>query len=172
MAYLNPTPGVANLQTVVELDFQANATITAGSIVLSAGKIIVPAIQKLTVNASNGTYEWSQLDSRSKKVVATVSTNSLATDIVIDRTTFFGNAAATAGSLSNAGILSAQSNKSYLAFKVRFDSPTGDGTGDTMSGVGYITQLAPTINPDQPVWQTPITIVVDGDFVVKTGDTL
>jgi hypothetical protein len=172
MAYLNPTPGVANAQVVVELDFQANATITTGSVVLSAGKISIPAIQKLTVNTSNGTYEWAQLDSRAKKVVATVSTNSLVTDVVVDRTTFFGDSAATAGSLAKAGILSAQSNKSYLAFKVRMDSPTGDGQGDTISGVGYITQLAPTIAAEQPVWSTPLTLVVDGEFVIKTGDTL
>ena len=172
MAYLNPTPGVANAQVVVELDFQANATIVAGNVALSAGKLVVPAIQKLTINTSNGTYEWAQLDSRAKRVVATISTNSLVTDIVVDSLTFFGNSSATGGSLAKTGIWAAQANKSYLAFKIRIDSPTLDGTGDTISGVGYITQLAPTIAAEQPVWTTPLTLVVDGDFTLKSSDTL
>jgi hypothetical protein len=171
MAYINPTPGVANLQVVVELDFAANATI-GSTVTLSAGKITVPALQKLTVNTSNGTYEWAQLDSRAKKVVATVSTNSLVTDIVLDSVTFFGNASATSGSLAKKGILGAQADKTKLAFKVRMDSPTGDGTGDTISGVGYITQLAPTVTAEQPVWTTPVTIVVDGDFIIAASDSL
>ena len=172
MAYMNPTPGVANLQTVVEIDFAANATITTGNVALSAGKLSIPAISKLTVTTSNGVFEWAQLDTRSKKVVATVATNSLVTDVVLDRDTFFGNTSLTSGSCAQAGILNAQVNKTKLAFKVRIDSPAGDGTGDTISGVGYITNLAPTIAAEQPVWQTPITIVVDGDFTVKSSDTL
>ena len=173
MAFLNPTPGVANKQIVVEIDFAANATITTGNVTLISGKITVPAVQKITVNTSNGTFEWSQLDSRAKHVVATVSTNSFVGDIVIDGPSFFGNASATSGSLQKKGILQAQADKDELAVKVRVDSPTGDGTGDTISaGSAYITQLAPTISADQPVWVTPITIVANGDFTVKSSDTL
>jgi hypothetical protein len=169
MSYINPTPGVAHQQVIVELDLASASTLT-GNIALTAGSISVPAIQKLTVNTSNGTFEWSQLDSRAKKVVATVSTNSLVTDIVVDRDAFFGNTTATSGSLKQIGILGVQSAKTKLAFKVRMDGDSTTGAGDTISGVGYITQLAPTISADQPVWTTPLTLVVDGDFVVTAGD--
>lgn len=171
MAYINPTPGVANSEIVVELDFQANATITSGSIALSAGKLVIPAISKLTVTTSNGVFEWAQLDTRSKKVVATVATNSLVADIIVDHDSFFGNTALSAGSFAQAGIWAAQRNKTYLAFKIRMDGST-TGSGDTVSGVGYITNLAPTIAAEQPVWQTPVTIVVDGDFTITPNDTL
>ena len=170
MSYINPTPGVTHSQVIVELDLASAATLT-GNIALTSGSITVPAIQKMTVNTSNGTFEWAQLDSRAKKVVATVSTNSLVTDIVVDRDTFFGNTAATSGSMQYVGIIGAQSNKTKLAFKVRFDGNT-TGAGDTISGVGYITQLAPTISADQPVWTTPMTLVVDGDFVYTAADTV
>lgn len=172
MAYINPTPGVANLEVIVELDLAANATITTGNVTLSSGKLSIPAMTKLTVNTSNGTFEWAQLDSRAKHVVATVSSNSLVTDIILDPTTFFGNTSATGGSMQNLGILNAQANKSKLAFKVRMDSPAADGTGDTISGVGYLTQLAPSVDANQPVWQSPVTLVVDGDFTYKASDTL
>ena len=170
MSYINPTPGVAHQQVIVELDLASAATLT-GNIALSSGYISVPAIQKLTINTSNGTFEWSQLDSRAKHVVATVSTNSLVTDIVVDQPTFFGNTSATAGSMAKLGILNVQSNKTKLAFKVRVDGDT-TGAGDTISGVGYITQLAPTVSADQPVWTTPMTLVVDGDFVYTAADTV
>ena len=64
-----------------------------------------------------------------------------------------------------------QSNKTRVAFKLRFDGNATTGAGDTINGQGYITQLAPTIDALQPVWHTPITLVVDGDFLYLSGDT-
>jgi len=39
-------------------------------------------------------------------------------------------------------------------------------TGKTISGKGYITGLAPTVSADSPVWVSPITITVTGDYTV------
>ena len=51
-------------------------------------------------------------------------------------------------------------------FRVYFN---GRGTGAKyVSGSGYITNLAPTVNPTAPVWVSPITISVNGDFTVGT----
>jgi len=33
-----------------------------------------------------------------------------------------------------------------------------------MSGSGFVSGLAPTVNMDSPVWVTPIAIEVDGDL--------
>jgi len=35
-----------------------------------------------------------------------------------------------------------------------------------INGKGYITGLAPTVSADSPVWVTPITITVTGDYTV------
>jgi hypothetical protein len=36
----------------------------------------------------------------------------------------------------------------------------------TISGIGYITGLAPAVSADSPVWVTPVTITVSGDYTV------
>jgi hypothetical protein len=54
--------------------------------------------------------------------------------------------------------------------KIEFSLYMGDkddGTDSkTISGVGYITGLAPTVSADAPVWVSPITITVDGEYTV------
>jgi hypothetical protein len=37
-----------------------------------------------------------------------------------------------------------------------------------MQGVGYIAGLAPTVNPDSPLWITPVTVEVDQDYTIAT----
>ena len=41
-----------------------------------------------------------------------------------------------------------------------------DGTAGKRfyQGTGYITSIAPTVNPEAPVWVSPMTIAVTGDF--------
>ena len=36
--------------------------------------------------------------------------------------------------------------------------------GKYIDGSGYITGLAPKVNPDQPVWMSPLIIEVDGTY--------
>jgi len=35
-----------------------------------------------------------------------------------------------------------------------------------MSGNAYVTGLAPTVSADAPVWVSPITLTVTGDYTV------
>jgi len=45
----------------------------------------------------------------------------------------------------------------------------GSTAGDkTISGVGYISGLAPTVSMEQAVWQTPVTIECDGNLTAGT----
>jgi hypothetical protein len=80
---------------------------------------------------------------------------------VLDPTSFFtGDGAGTQGlfDLSNDAV--------EIKFRVYFN---GRGEGAKfVSGSGYITNLAPTVNPTAPVWVSPITISVNGDLVVGT----
>jgi hypothetical protein len=39
-----------------------------------------------------------------------------------------------------------------------------------LSGEGYITGLAPTVSADAPVWVSPITITVSGEYTVAATE--
>jgi hypothetical protein len=45
------------------------------------------------------------------------------------------------------------------------DTSTG-GAGKTITGVAYITGLAPTVSADAPVWVSPVTLTVTGNYTV------
>lgn len=118
---------------------------------------IVGAVQDITVNNSNGTFSWTQLDSQSQLTVATPSTNSIAANVVVDSGSFF---------TANTGIFDLSANKTLVYFRVYFNG-TGSGA-KFVSGQGYVTNLAPKVSPTAPVWVTPITISVDGDLTAGT----
>jgi hypothetical protein len=131
--------------------------ISTASIATTSSGTIVPALQTITINNSNGTFQWTQLDSQSQLTVATPANNSISGTIVVDSTTFFA---------STTGIFDLSANKTLVYFRVYFNG-TGSGA-KYVSGQGYVTNLAPTVAPTAPVWTTPITISVDGDLTAGT----
>lgn len=140
--------------------YVSTATITDNT---GTGVVLVPCLQDITVNNNNGTFRWKQLDSTSQKVVATPSTNSLAMNIVLDNDTFYGSVGSTGTNASELGIFELSNQKKQLYFKMYWSGETGLAN-QYITGNGYITGLAPKVNPDQPVWITPFTIEVNGDF--------
>jgi len=160
MAYINPAPGTANAVTLT-LDVASGDTdITQG-----VGALAIPALQDMTINASNDVFTWSQLDSTAKKQVATTSTNSVSMNLVVDPTTFFGTSlnASITGTIAEQGVFGCSRNKTLINFIIRVENSTTD---TFIKGVGYITGLAPTVSADSPVWVTPITITVSGEYTV------
>jgi hypothetical protein len=160
MAYINPAPGTAN-QVTLSLDVASDTSdITQGASALS-----VPGLQDMTINASNDVFTWSQLDSTAKKQVATTSTNSISMNIVVDTATFFGTDvdAPVSGTVAEQGVFGLSRNKTLVNFIVRVENSTTD---TFIKGVGYITGLAPTVSADSPVWVSPITITVSGEYTV------
>jgi hypothetical protein len=153
--YIYPAPGVANVQVTLTLDDSANVL---------TGNLSVPSLQDVTLNNSNDIFTWTQLDSGSKKQVATTATNSLSMNLVLDQASFFGsgNVATVAGQ----GIFGLSKNKTAVDFSLYMGNTSVGGAGKTISGVGYITGLAPTVSADSPVWVSPITITVTGDYTV------
>jgi hypothetical protein len=125
----------------------------------ASGNLTVPALQNVTINNANDVFTWSQLDSGSKLQVATLSTNSISTNAVLDKTAFFGNVSATANSAAKLGLLGLSSAKTLTSFTVNI----GD---KTLSGNCYITGLAPTVSADSPVWVSPVTFTVSGEYAV------
>jgi hypothetical protein len=154
MAYIYPAPGVANVQATLSL-----ATAVTGPLAL-------PALQDVTINNSNDVFTWTQLDSGSKLQIATTATNSLAMNLVLDQTAFFGNAAATTGSAAKLGVYGLSADKSLVNFTLYMGDTSTGATGPTITGSGYVTGLAPTVSADSPVWVSPITITVTGDYTV------
>ena len=154
MSYINPTPGVNGRQVTLSLSVNGS-TDDAG--------MNVPALQDVTVNNANDVFTWTTLDRGSKNQIATTATNDLSMNIVLDELTFFGNVSATAGTAAKSGIFGLSKDKTL----VDFDLFIGDGV--TLSGQGYVTGLSPTVSADSPVWVTPLTITVDGDYTVTSS---
>lgn len=160
MAYINPAPGTAN-QVTLSLDVASDTSdITQG-----AGALSVPALQDLTINAANDVFTWSQLDSTAKKQVATTSTNSISMNVVVDQASFFGTTlgATITGTIAEQGLFGCSRNKTLINFIIRVENAASD---TFIKGVGYITGIAPTVSADSPVWVSPVTITVSGEYTV------
>jgi hypothetical protein len=165
MAYISPGPGSANA-ILLTLDVASNET----DITQAAGALTVSGLQDITINAANDIFTWSQLDSSAKKQVATTSTNSISMNLVVDDAVFFGTliTATATGTIAEQGLLGCSRNKTLINFILKFvESTSGQATADRFfKGVGYITGLAPTVSADSPVWVTPVTITVAGEYTI------
>lgn len=155
MAYI----AVNDTANFVRLDINASGTFANANAAMAqvANVVTVPGLQDVTVSASPGTFRWQQLDSLSEYVTTTPSTNEISLTLVLDDTTFYTGANATPG------IFTITNNKTLTYFRLYW---AGASTGDRyIEGSGYLTGLAPTVNPGSPVWTAPLTISVSGDFV-------
>jgi len=158
MAYIYPAPGVSGVQATLSLSVASNG---------SDSGLTIPALQDVTVNNANDVFTWTQLDSTAKQQIATTSTNSVSMNLVLEQTTFFGDATASADTAALAGIFGLSKDKTKVGFSLYLGDTDGGATGKTISGSGYITGLAPTVSADAPVWVTPITVTVDGEYTVS-----
>jgi hypothetical protein len=150
MAYINVSGPTVN----------ATLQISTASIATTSSGYVVPALQDITVSNAAGVFNWTTLDSFSQAAVSTPATNSISGNFVLDPGTFFG---ATNGV---PGIFDLSNDATEVHFRVYFE---GRGTGKRyVSGSGFITNLAPTVNPTAPVWVSPLTISVNGDLTSGT----
>lgn len=139
---------------------QAILQISTASIASTSSGYVVPALQDITINNAVGVFQWTQLDEFANKTVPTPANNSIAGNFVLDSTTFF------TGSNGVAGLFDLSNDATLVYFRVYFNGRT---TGSKyVSGQGYITNLAPTVNPTAPVWVSPVTLSVDGDITAST----
>lgn len=171
MAYINPAPGTAS-QIELKIDLVSASTITGDpptAIALGASPLTIAGLQDITVNAANDVMTWSQLDSSAKLQVATTSTNSVSINLVVDDAIFFGTTLASVQSdtVAAQGLLGLSRNKTFIAFTLKMRENAS--TDRVLKGRGYITGLAPTVSADAPVWVSPITITVSGEYLVATS---
>nr|DAU83280.1 MAG TPA: hypothetical protein [Caudoviricetes sp.] len=158
MATINVSAG--NEAVLVLADSAANANFTA-----NAG-LVVPSMQDITINNSTGVFRWKTLDSTAENAATTPATNQLSLNVVVDTAAFFGTGTAGDDDVKEKGLFSVSKEKTKVYFRAYFNGT--DSTSKFLSGVGYISGLAPTVNPDAPLWVTPVTIEVDGDYTVGT----
>lgn len=158
MSYIYPAPGVSAAQATL------NIAVAAAAASDTSG-IDIPALQNITINNANDVFTWTQLDVGSKKQIATTATNSLAMNLVVDQTIFFGDGVGST-TAADLGVFGLSKNKTKINFELYLGDTDAGGAGKTISGSGYITGLAPTVSADSPVWVSPVTITVDGDYSV------
>ena len=161
MAYIFPAPGTASN---VQVWIQTNGT--------AAGNLVVPALQDITINAATDVFTWTQLDQRSKQQVPTTATNDVSMNIVLDKTTFFGaNVTAAAGAnAASQGVFGLSRNKDLCNVRIFMGSESSNSSSNvTMTCSGYITGLSPATSADSPVFVSPMTITVTGDYTVVTN---
>lgn len=177
MAYINASTAVNRVKLVIikasalagatpaETDFYSAASNTTGAITTVANDaIVVPGLQDVTINNANGSFRWKQLDQSGENVITTNATNSLSGNFVLDPSTFFGAGAGTGAALD--GIFKLSNNRTAVAFLM---APEGVTDGKRVFvGTGFISALAPTVSADSPVFVSPITIEVNGDYTVLT----
>lgn len=123
------------------------------------GDLIIAMLQDVTIENSNDTFSWTQLNSSAKYQVATTATNSISGNVVVDKDVFFGDATATSGSADKLGLLGLSKAKTEVDFEIT----VGD---KTLSGKGYVTGLSMSVSADSPVWVSPVTISVAGEYTI------
>ena len=150
MAYINVSAPTSN--AIIQISTASISTTSSG--------YVIPALQDITINNAAGVFNWTQLDTFAQLAVSTPATNSISANLVLDSATFF---AATNGV---SGLFDLSNDATLVYFRVYFNGRLS--AAKFVSGSGYITNLAPTVNPTAPVWVSPIQISVDGDFTVGT----
>jgi len=156
--YIYPAPGTSNVEATLKLEIVSDVT---------NDELDVPSLQDITLNAANDVFTWTQLDAAAKRQIATTATNSLSMNLVLNQTSFFGDATAAAGTASVKGIFGMSTAKDLVEFTLFMGKTSNGDAGKTVTGTGYITGLAPTVSADAPVWVSPITITVDSDYTIS-----
>jgi hypothetical protein len=160
MAYIFPAPGTAGN---VQVWLQSNSAQT--------GNLVVPALQDITINASNDVFTWTQLDAGSKQQVPTTATNDVSMNLVLDKTTFFGsNVTAITGNAVTQGVFGLSRNKELVNVRIFMGPEAGNANSNvTITCSGYVTGLAPAASADAPVFVSPMTLTISGPYGVVTN---
>jgi hypothetical protein len=142
-----------------------NAAQVAAGNITTAGSLNVGCLQDITITSSTGIFSWTDFCSIDTNKVTTPADNEISTNIVIDDIKYFGANVIAGGTAANLGISNLSQNKVPVQFKLIWNNSNANGNVANSyftSGVGYITNLAPTVSPESPVWVSPVTIAVDG----------
>jgi hypothetical protein len=127
---------------------------------VEANSLSVTCLQDITVTNSTGIYSYTDFCSGDMNKITTPADNEVSTNMVLDGTVYFGNAAATANTAPFYGVAGLSENKVNISWKLYLN---GNANGAFYyTGTGYVSSLAPTVAPENPVWISPMSIAVDG----------
>jgi hypothetical protein len=127
---------------------------------VEANALSVTCLQDITVTNSTGIYSYTDFCSGDMNKITTPADNEVSTNMVLDGTVYFGNAAATANTAPYWGVAGLSENKVNISWKLYLN---GNANGAFYyTGTGYVSSLAPTVAPENPVWISPMSIAVDG----------
>jgi len=136
----------------------------------TAGILAVTCLQDITITNSTGVYSYTSFCEGDTRKLTAPADNSISTNMVIDDIVWFGKSTATAGSAAFQGVSKLANDKVQIGFRIYWSDKTGTTTTSKYrQGLGYITNLAPTVNPEAPVWVTPLEIAVDGGYSDGVG---
>lgn len=125
-----------------------------------ANSLSVSCLQDITITNSTGIYSYTDFCSQAMNKITTPADNEISTNLVLDGLVYFGNSAATANTAPNLGIAGLSETAQNISFKLFLN---GNSNGAFYyEGTGYVSSLAPTVAPENPVWISPLTIAVDG----------
>lgn len=126
------------------------------------GPLAISSLQDVSMPMAKDVFTWTQMDKSGKRQIPTTSSNSLTTNIVLDKDGWEGvvaDAGNVAGSASVLGLfgLTTGGVKVGIAWNIGATS---------YSAEGYVTGVTPAVSTDSPVWVTPITLTIDGDITM------
>jgi hypothetical protein len=127
---------------------------------VNANSLSVTCLQDITVTNSTGIYSYTDFCSGDMNKITTPADNEVSTNMVLDGLVYFGNSSATANTAPFYGVAGLSENKVNISWKLFLN---GNANGAFYyTGTGYISSLAPTVAPENPVWISPMSIAVDG----------
>lgn len=127
---------------------------------VQANALAVTCLQDITITNSTGIYSYTDFCSSDMNKITTPADNEVSTNMVLDGTVYFGDAAATANTAPFYGVAGLSENKVNISWQLYLN---GNANGAFYyTGTGYISSLAPTVAPENPVWISPMSIAVDG----------
>lgn len=158
VVYINGDPVLVYTQGA-----SANTAFTGGNAsVHVANNLKVSTIQDITINAASSLFEWTQADSSAVLVTTTPTRNSVAMNVALTQELF------NTGKGSTGSLFDLASEQTPIFWRAYLQ---GDGTGLTVAGTyeyvegcAYVSGFAAANSPTAPVWVTPLTLEVVGEY--------
>ena len=137
-------------------------TVITVTVAGKTGPLAIASLQDVSMPMSKDVFTWTQMNKSGKRQIPTTSSNSLTTNIVLDKDGWEGvvaDVSNVAGSAAVLGLfgLTTGGVKVAIAWNIGASSYTAEG---------YITGVTPAVSTDSPVWVTPITFTIDGDITL------